>query len=99
MELSKKVLNTIDRASMRAKPLFDMCGWVWTPIGGIPSFVQIRDTYIRLAEDAKAQADDTDPELQEASRYGNCSTGRLTVEYEDGSWLFGIVVDDYTEPY
>lgn len=84
MEIPKSVRSSIKLASMRAKLLFDTYNWTWGN-DKVPTISEIEEQYIYLASTACDFKDGTnkqDPSV--------CATGRLVVEYLEGSWTFSL---------
>jgi len=78
MELPPNVIDAITLASCRAKTAFNTYGWKW--LTGIPTISEIQEKYLLLATFAKET--------------GNAMSGRLTVEYVDEHWEFGLLLTD-----
>ena len=91
MEISKAMKAAIQTAAMRAKLLFDTYHWTWgsEPQGDrVPSVLEIVNVYAEMVNEVWAEA--MKVENGETVGTGNAMQGRLTCEYADKQWTFGV---------
>jgi hypothetical protein len=89
LELSKEMKTAIMTGAMKAKLLFDTYHWEWAE-GGVPTAMKIVETYTKMVNDVWEQA--MEIEDGEMAGLGSVMTGRLTCEYGDNHWQFGILL-------
>ena len=92
MELSKAVQEAIQSAAMKAKLLFDTYHWTWSfPEGSrVPTVKEIVGTYTMAVDDVWQQAMKVENGVTVGK--GNMMAGRLTCEFVDEEWSFGIML-------
>jgi hypothetical protein len=88
MEITKTMRATIQAAAMKAKLLFDSYHWTWADNNVPPSVKEIVDVYLEMVDEVWEQA--MAVEDGETVGKGNVMKGRLTCEYVDEQWTFGI---------
>lgn len=88
MEISKAMKATIQTAAMRAKLLFDTYKWTWSDNDAPPTVKEIVETYLDMVNSVWEEA--MRVEAGETVGKGSVMKGRLTCEYVDEQWTFGI---------
>jgi hypothetical protein len=88
MEISKAMRAAIQTAAMRAKLLFDTYKWTWSDNNAPPTVKEIVETYLDMVNDVWEES----MRVEDGETVGNGSVmkGRLTCEYVDEQWTFGI---------
>lgn len=89
MDISKDMQNAIQNAAMKAKLLFDTYHWTWGE-NSVPSVKEIVDTYTEMVNEVWEQA--CAVVGGETYGKGNVMKGRLTCEFVDEEWSFGIML-------
>lgn len=96
-ELPKKAKDSITRAAVRAKLLFDTFRWTWGTEGEPPSVAEIEKFYAELSKDSRTWQNENKEE-------GLTGSGRLWVIYDDnatedgkGTWSFLVEVSSTRE--
>ena len=90
MEFSNAMKAADQAAAVKAKLLFDTYHWTWLKSDAPPSVNEIVETYLDMADHVWRQA------IQvvdgETVGSGNAMRGRLTCEFVDEVWSFGVLL-------